>query len=136
VLSTASDASLFVHVTGHDYHLVAGSPAIDMGTPLTRTVGSGSQKTTITVERASYFQDGYGGLVAADSIVVGSNPAVPIVSINDDANTITVAAPISWSAGDPVTLPYAGKAPDAGAYEFSTSSPPAAPRLIGVDVVP
>lgn len=137
VLSTAPDASVFVDVANRDYHLVASSPAIDMGTPLTHTVGSGSRARILTVERASYFQDGYGGLVEPDSIVVGSNPAVAIVSIDDDANTITVASAISWASGDRVSLPFAGKAPDVGAWEFSTetSARPRPPTLTGVEVV-
>ncbi len=137
VLSTAPDASVFVNAARRDYHLVTGSPAIDMGTALTRTVGSGSSARTLTVERASYFQDGYGGLVEPDTIVVGANPPFAIVSIDDDANTITVASALSWTSGDPVTLPFAGTAPDAGAWEFSTgsASPPRPPTLTGVEVV-
>jgi hypothetical protein len=136
VLSAASDASVFANVASRDYHLVPGSPAIDIGTALTRTVGSGASAETLTVERASYFQDGYGGLVQPDTIVVGSNPPVDIVSVDDDANTITVASAISWASGDPVTLPFAGKAPDAGAWELSTGvSPPRPPTLTGVEVV-
>lgn len=140
VLTTASDASTFANAAGRDYHLVTGSPAVDIGTPLTRTVGTGNGAKTIVVERASYFQDGYGGLVTPDSIVVGKGAPVQIVSIDDDANRITVAKAISWASGDPVTLPYSGKAPDAGAFELATGTttstgPPSPPAAVGVDVV-
>src|SRR5262249_39204070 len=137
ILSTASDAAVFMNAAGRDYHLVSGSPAVDAGTPLTCTVGSGTASKTLTVERASYFQDRYAGLIQPDQIVVGANPPVAIVSIDDDANTITVASALSWASGDPVTLPFSGTAPDDGAWELNTSTSPSGPQpptLLGVDV--
>ena len=55
--------------------------------------------------------------------------------IDDAANEITVATPISWSAGDPVNLPYEGAAPDNGAFE-SASTGPSVPKLLKVEPLP
>ena len=85
--------------------------------------------------RASFFHDSYDGLIAPDWVVVGSNAAVQVVSIDDAANEITVATPISWSAGDPVNLPYEGAAPDNGAFE-SASTGPSVPKLLKVEPLP
>jgi len=97
------------------------SPALNAGCPLTRAVGSGSG-TTIAVENATYFTPGLPEMVEGDMIVIGSNPPVRVVARDIDANTLTLDAPVSWSHGDPVTLPYFGPAPDIGAFELQTGS--------------
>ncbi len=99
----------------YDLRLRAGSPAIDAGVDLTYTVGAGSGNV-ITVEDAWYFHDGYGGMIAPDSLRVGSE-TVTIVSINYDTNQITVDRAISWGARTPVNLPFNGSRPDIGVYE-------------------
>ncbi|MBL1135386.1 MAG: DUF1565 domain-containing protein, partial [Chloroflexi bacterium] len=98
-----------------DLHLQSTSPAIDAGVSLTETVSTGSG-TVIQVKDAGYFHAGYNGMIAADSIRVGSE-TVTIVSINYDTNTITVNRSISWSANTPVNLPFNGNGPDIGAFE-------------------
>ncbi len=130
----AAATAIFTNPSSRNYELVAGSPAIDAGVELTTTRAGGSQTTTIPVVRASFFQDGYGGLIAPDQIQVGSNPPVGIVSVDDANNRIVVATPISFPSGAPVNLPYSGSAPDAGAFEFSGAIP--APNLLSVDPVP
>jgi len=133
--TTADPTSIFVDYANRDYHLAPGSPAIDGGVELTRTTTAGTSSTRIRVVRASFFHDSYDGLIAPDWVVVGSNAAVQVVSIDDAANEITVATPISWSAGDPVNLPYEGTAPDNGAFE-SASTGPSAPKLLKVEPLP
>ena len=54
LLTTATTTQMFMSST--DYHLASGSPAIDKGTPLTKAVNSGTNSTTLAVDRASYFQ--------------------------------------------------------------------------------
>ena len=132
--TTAAKSAVFANASARDYQLVAGSPAIDAGVELTTTRSVGSDTTTIPVVRASFFQDGYGGLVAPDQVQVGSNPPVSIVSVDDANNRIVVAQPISFPAGAPVNLPYSGAGPDAGAFEFAAGIP--APSLLSVDPVP
>jgi hypothetical protein len=127
VRTTATSGQMFANYATRDYHLVTGSPAIDKGTALTTATNAGTNSTVLKVDRSSYFQDGYcvSGecLNAPDSIVVGNNPAVAIVSVDDANNQITLANSITWPVGASVSLPYSGTAPDIGAYEFVTSTP-------------
>jgi hypothetical protein len=127
VLSTATWTQMFAG-TG-DLHLAAGSPAIDKGTALTKATNAGSNSTTLVVDRATYFHDGFcvSGecLNTPDTIVIGNTAPVAIVSINAATNTITLAAARTWSAGTPVTLPYNGVAPDIGAFEYGNPGLPA-----------
>lgn len=121
ILTDATAEQTFADYAARDYRLTAGSPAIDKGIPLTTAVNSGTKSTTLVVDRASYFHDGFPVdgeyLNTPDSIVIGANAAVAIASIDDANNTITLASPVSWSEGDSVTLPYKGAAPDIGAFE-------------------
>ncbi|MFM7736768.1 MAG: right-handed parallel beta-helix repeat-containing protein [Alphaproteobacteria bacterium] len=134
--TTAPATSIFVDPAAGNYRLAPGSPAIDGGIELTTTrTAQASPSTKIPVVRAAFFHDSYDGLIAPDWIVVGSNPAVQVVSIDDSTNVITVATPISWAAGDPVNLPFQGSAPDNGAFESSTPAP-AAPVLLRVEPLP
>jgi hypothetical protein len=118
---------------GDDFHLQSSSPAIDKGGPLTRVSSSDSGSgTTLAVDDAGFFQDGWAG-VDADWIAVGSTGNVAqIASINYATNVITLASPITRSAGAPIYLyknssgqqVLYGSAPDIGAYEYSGSTPP------------
>src|SRR5262249_21232899 len=125
--TTAAPATIFANPSLRDYHLTVASPAIDAGVALTNTVSNGNQVTKIWVRRSSFFQDGYGGLIAPDQIRVGANDPVGIVAVDDVNNTITVARPLSFASGDPVSLPYVGAAPDAGAYELGAVTAISAP---------
>jgi len=98
-----------------DFHLKAASPCIDAGRALTAARAAGRGKRLQVVD-ALFFTDGC-GLVAPDVIRVGAQ-RVKIVSIDYDTHTISLAADITWSAAAPVSLDYAGKAPDIGAFEF------------------
>jgi len=115
----------------NDYHLLAGSPAINAGTYLT-TVSSGDagSGTSLAVNDASYFQDGYGlsnaySTVQPDCIAVGTaSNFVCVTKVNYATNTLTLASSISRSPGEGVYLysksdgvqVLTGTAPDLGAY--------------------
>jgi len=115
-----------------DMSLQAGSPAIDAGGELTIVAASDSGSgTSLVVEDAHYFQDGWAG-VQADWIAVGSaSNTVQIATINYDTNTITLASAISRNGNDPVylfrdsdgTQVLYGNYPDVGAVEYQSGSP-------------
>jgi hypothetical protein len=124
----------------NDYHLQAGSPASAAGTSLTTVAaGDSGSGTSLVVNDASYFQDGYGlsnanSTVYGDCIAVGTaSNHVCVTSVNYSTNTLTLASSISRSAGQGVYLygksdgvqVLTGTAPDIGA--FSTVSTGRAP---------
>ncbi|OHA89227.1 MAG: hypothetical protein A3C70_00035 [Candidatus Zambryskibacteria bacterium RIFCSPHIGHO2_02_FULL_43_14] len=121
-----SASGLFVNSSGRDYRLASGSPAIDAGNQLTATRSSGNG-TVVPVVRSGFFQDGYDGMIEADAIKVGSNAPVKIKSIDYSSHNITLVSAISWNAGDGVSLPYAGSAPDMGAFESGFTNPNPSP---------
>jgi hypothetical protein len=122
-------------------NLQSGSPAINAGGALTTVaVADTGSGTSLILSDASYFQDGTyapSGTVQADWIAVGTvSNIVQISSINYSTNTITLANSISRNNNDPVWLykksdgarVLYGSAPDAGAYEFSQTGAPSAPK--------
>ena len=124
----------FVNYAGNNFQLSTGSPAIGAGTYLT-TVASGDSGsgTSLIVNDASFFQDGYGILgVNADCIAVTAvTNHVCITAVNYQTNTLILASSITRTKGDPVWL-YSdstgrqvlfGNAPNIGAI-FSSVSPP------------
>lgn len=123
LLSGASATQLFVDPTSGDYRPAAGSPLIDTGFDLTTATNSGENSTTLTVDRASYFFDGYcldgECLGTPDSIRISGGPPVAIApgGIDDTTNTIKLASPATWPNRASVTLDHAGSHPNLGAYE-------------------
>jgi len=124
-LALLNRAPQFVSAT--DFNLRPGSPARRAGSHLTNVSANDSGNGfTLIVNDAHFFQDGWAG-VTPDTIAVGSDTNVAqISSINYNTNTITLVAPISRSAGQPVWLfrnSTGGKvmystAPDLGAFPF------------------
>jgi hypothetical protein len=110
-----------------------GSAAVDAGGALTVTVGGATSSTTLVVDDAYFFCDGF-GIIDGDLIRVGSDPAVRIVAINYATNTMTLAEPRTWGNGAAVYMDFNGNAPDIGAVESgsgaSTPSAPAQARLL------
>jgi hypothetical protein len=106
----------FMNAEGGDFHLQAGSPAIDRGIHLARTTAAGASTTVVPVDDSRFFSDGF-GIVPGDLVQVGANPSVEVTAVDHAARRLTLAAPISFAAGDPVNLPYSGTAPDMGAFE-------------------
>ncbi len=103
-----------------DFHLKPGSPCIDTGEFLTRVTSPDGSGPTFTVGRAGFFYDGWGIPGERGDVIQleGAKRIMRIVRIDYDTNTITVNGTVSWKNGQGLSLPYSGKAPDLGAYEF------------------
>ncbi len=111
---------LFVNEENRDFRLRESSPMIDAGTFLTRTSSSETVSTSMKVDDAAWFIDGF-GIVPGDSIQLeGQSTSVSIVSIDYATNTLTLDQALSWDAGTGVSMKYHGKAPDLGAFENLT----------------
>jgi hypothetical protein len=132
---------LFNNYSGNDFSLTSSSPARNAGKALTTVNGTISNSTTLVVNAATYFQDGYtipgvrGDCIAVTTI---SNH-VCITAVNYATNTLTLASPISVANGDPVwiysisdgtvvltdtTGPDLGAVPYASASSSSQVAPP------------
>jgi hypothetical protein len=117
----------FVAPGAADFALKEGSPALDAGSALTWTTERG-QGTTVRVEDAGYFSDGW-GTTKGDLIRVGGGAAVRILRVDDLTNTIEIERPIAWAAQAPVSYDYAGRAIDIGAIERRPPRPEPLPRI-------
>ncbi len=115
--NTGADPT-FVNAANGDFRPLGGSsPLIDGGSFLTLTTAAGTDTTQVPVGDAGYFFDGYGiPGVSGDTIQIGTATAT-VTAVDDATNTLTLDAPVSFGAGYPVSLPYAGLAPDIGAIE-------------------
>jgi hypothetical protein len=120
----------FVNVQGQgsakDFSLRANSPAIDAGVHLTTATQAGSG-TTLSVDEAGYFCDGWGiPGVQGDSILIEGHAPVGIASVDYGSNILTLNAARSWAQGARIFYyrsdRYQGSAPDIGAHEFGASS--------------
>ena len=92
----------------------ADSPTKAAGQPLTTTVGSGTGTTVVNVADGRYFFDGYGWL-PGDLVQIGTQ-VVRIIS-KTGLNQFMVDAPVTYTAGTPVSYPYT-TAPDIGIDGF------------------
>jgi hypothetical protein len=115
----------FANLAAKDYRLTSQSPCIDAGVPLTNTTSAGSGKI-VPVADASYFTDGF-GLVPGDQVKIGTNPAILVLNVDVNRNTLTLERAITWTRGDPVYLgEFKGRGADIGAFEFESAPPPPA----------
>jgi len=112
-----------------DFSLRPGSAMIDRGQFLTRTVGRGSG-TSLPVEDASYFYDGYGieGESGDRIQLAGQTHTARVRRIDYRGNVLLLDQALTWKDGQGVALRYVGAAPDVGAVEFlpGGNAPPVA----------
>lgn len=101
-----------------DFHLQAGSPAIDAGKAdiITITSGNGSG-TSFDVNNGKLLCDGKG--IAEGDIITTGGTTTRITGIS--GNTVTVADSVTWTTGQNV---YWGTdtTPDIGAYPFGSAA--------------
>lgn len=109
---------------GPDFALRTNSGAIDRGVPLAFATSAGSG-TALQVDNSLYFSDG-NQIVSGDTVQLeGSTNKAVITAIDRSTHTLTMASSLAWSAGQGVSLPFQGAAPDMGAFEgASTNVPP------------
>jgi hypothetical protein len=116
----------FINESGKDFRLSATSPHVDRAAYATRAVGFGSG-TTLKVDDAGYFYDGFGIPGEAGDLVQfhAQDVRARILRVDYANNILTLDAPLSWSAGQNLHLAYSGDAPDVGAFEYSSTGHPA-----------
>lgn len=131
---------LFVDTSNQDFHLQPASPMIDAGRFLARTIGSGNGSTTMVVDSAGYFMDGFGiAELSGDTIQLeGQTERAVITHVNYETNTLTLNTPLTWYNGQKIGLKYHGLAPDIGAFEFGLTTPTAeeTPLDFKLNVIP
>ncbi len=110
-----------------DLHLKSISPCKDAGTYLTTITSASGAGTIFSVSDAGYFMDGWGiPGVDGDLIqIVGTSQRARVTKVDYATNTITVDTALTWTQNQGIALAYLGSAPDAGAFEYGTSSPAA-----------
>jgi parallel beta-helix repeat protein len=112
----------FVDELNKDFHLTSESPMIDAGTFLTLTSSSGFDATSMEVDDAGWFMDGF-GIVSGDTIQLdGQSTYAIILSIDYTTGTLTLDRALSWDTGLGVSLKYDAAGPDIGAFEYSPAS--------------
>ncbi|MBN1670828.1 MAG: right-handed parallel beta-helix repeat-containing protein [Kiritimatiellae bacterium] len=118
-------APRFVDARQDDFRLAPGSPCIDAAAPLARAMQGGKGRE-IAVDDARWFYDGFGiDGERGDLIFVGpGKTAARVVRADRGKNVLTLDRDLSWAKDDPVSLPYAGEAPDLGAMEHGAEQEP------------
>ena len=114
---------LFIDTAKFDFHLQKTSPLIDAGAFLAKTIGAGSSQI-MTIDSAGYFRDGFGidGLPGDTIQLQGQTETATIVGIDYKTNTLALDKPLTWSAGQRLSLKYYGNAPDIGAFEHDATT--------------
>lgn len=120
-------APRFRDADNRDYRLQAGCPAIDAGRPLAIAIGEGSG-TVLPVSDGVAFYDGFGiAGEQGDWIAVGRPDQLARIERIElryyQAALLYLDREVQWTDGAPVSLPWAGQAPDAGAFEYGLVHP-------------
>ncbi|HCU37708.1 MAG TPA: hypothetical protein DGT21_20415 [Armatimonadetes bacterium] len=117
----------FVDAQNRDYRLQADSGAIDAGDFLARAVGSGTG-TALPVNDGVPFYDGFGiEGEEGDIIAIGTGDNLAqVLKVELRYNRPAILhldREVTWTDAMPVSLPWAGAAPDIGAYEHGVTDP-------------
>ena len=125
--SNIDEDPVYVDTVNNDFRLSAESPCIDAGHPLTIAIGNGHGRD-LPVSDCRYFYDGYGinGEVG-DWIAIGSGNNLAQISKIEfrygQPSILHLDRDVQWTDGMPVGLPWSGKAPDMGAFEYNGNNP-------------
>ncbi len=115
----------FLDAEADDYRLAGDSPCIDAGEALTNTTQAGEGRALAVLD-ARWFYDGFGipGQMG-DLIFIGDDHRQARVSRVDlQKDILHLDRDLRWQAGEPVSLPYVGRAPDPGAMEHAADAEP------------
>lgn len=116
----------FVDRANYDFTPVEDTWARGNATYLTLASGSGSSSTSLTVDDAKWFCDGW-GLIDADSIDIAGTIR-EISAVNYGTNVITLAASASWDDNAEIFLVKNGeKANEVGAVQVVSEEEPEEP---------
>ena len=124
-------APQFVDAEADDYRLSSGSPCLDAGGFLTETSRAGRGRS-LPVEDARWFYDGFGiGGQQGDLVFLGKDRRQARVMKTDrESGVLVLDRDLRWEPGEPVSLPYVGRAPDLGAMESGAEGKPWFYRVI------
>jgi hypothetical protein len=122
---------LFTNYASGDFTIQTGSPAKNTGKYITLANGAGDNTTTLIVDNARYFTDGF-GMTGGDIIKIGANDPVTITSINytgaatADAcngisNCIIISTAQTWADNAEIYWRDQDATPDIGAWEYKAS---------------
>lgn len=111
-----ADEAVWEHVPAE------GSPLIDAGMFLTHALEAG-EGTRLHVEDAQWFYDGFGiATERGDVVAVGSaDNLARVVGVDYEMDVLEFDRPLRWSAGAPVSLPWAGEGPEIGVFEVGAA---------------
>ncbi len=117
----------FLDIDNRDYRLGPASEAVDAGEPLARAVGSGTGRE-LPVNDGVPFYDGFGiDGEQGDVIAIGRGDNLAQIERVElrywQPAILHLDREVTWEDGVPVSLPWAGEAPDIGAYERGGSDP-------------
>jgi len=115
----------FVDADKDDFRLAPGSPCVDAGVHLARATSGGSG-TELGLDDARWFYDGFGiPGEQGDLVFVGARKkGARVVRVDRESNVLVLDRALKWEKGAGVSLPYAGKAPDFGAFEHGAEREP------------
>lgn len=111
---------LFTNYGSGNFRIQTGSPAKNAGKAITLANGAGDSTTTLIVDDAEYFTDGF-TLTGGDIIKIGANDPVAISAINYGTKTITIATAQTWADDAEIYWRDQDATPDIGAWEYKAS---------------
>ena len=102
--------------TSFNLRLQSNSPCLGTGQFLTTITSPSGTGTTFTVGDAQFFTDGF-GMVPGDTIQFqGTGQTAVIQQVLWNSSTIILTSPVTWTQGQGIALPFAGNAPNFGAF--------------------